>query len=109
MTAADIDVIRAAFDGGRAISRDEVWARYRINDRSFRRCIQMLRLQGFPVISTSEQGSEYRKARSQSELETFINQELVSRARDIEEQIRVLRESAPRHFGRVEQLAWSTR
>lgn len=105
MTTADIDVIRAAFDSGRAISRDEVWARYRINDRAFRRCVQLLRLDGYPVISTSEQGSEYRRARSQRELEDFVERELISRARDIEEQVRALRDSAPRHFGQAEQLA----
>lgn len=105
MTSADIEVIRAVFDSGRAISRDDVWTRYRINDRSFRRCVSLLRASGYPVISTSEQGSEYRRARGQAELDAFIESELVSRARDIEEQIRALRESAPTYFGRAEQLS----
>jgi len=102
---ADLEILRAAFDSGRAIARDEVWNRYRIGDRPFRRCVQLLRHDGYPVISTSEQGSEYRRARSEHELEEFLERELVSRARDIEHQIRALRESAPRYFGASEQLA----
>ena len=102
---ADIDVLRAAFDSGRAIARGEVWERYRITDRAFRRCVQVLRLSGYPVISTSEEGSEYRRARNAAELDDFLERELISRARDIEEQIRALREAAPAHFGQAEQLA----
>lgn len=101
---ADVDVLRAAFDSGRAIARGEVWERYRIGDRRFRAAVTVLRLSGLPVIAESSEGSTYRLARTTGELEAFLG-ELRSRARSLEEQIRALEAHAPAHFGQAEQLA----
>jgi hypothetical protein len=74
------------------------------NERRFRAVVSKLRESGYPVIATSEAGSTYRKALNRSELEAFIERELVTRTRDLEQQIRALRDGADKYFSGVDQL-----
>lgn len=102
---SDVDMLREVFASGRAIAKDEARSRYGIGPRQFRAAVSELRTQGVPIVSFSAEGSTYRFARSQEELDAFIEQELVSRSRVLEQQIRALRESSSRYFGVSEQLA----
>lgn len=95
----DVIRLRESFDRGAEWTRDQAAKRWGWSDRRFRKAVNELRQSGYPVISTSEHGSAYRRAKDIAELDAFIERELVSRSRDIEEQIRALREGAPRHFG----------
>ena len=101
----DVQIVRILLEEGRALSKDEVRSRWGLPERRFRAAVSALRIEGYPVISDSTEGSTYRKARNEDELERFIAGELVSRTRVLEQQIRALRESAPRYFGVSEQLA----
>lgn len=105
---SDVELVRSLLEGGHEISRDEAWPRWRLNDRRLRAAVSALRLSGYPVIASSGAGSTYRRAHNQAELDGFLA-EIESRARSLEEQIRALRESAPRYFGRAEQLAFAIR
>lgn len=105
---SDVELVRSVLASGRAIARAEVWDRYRIGDRRFRAAVRVLRESGVPVIAESAEGSAYRLARTTAELQQFVN-ELRSRARSLEEQVRALEENAPRYFGQAEQLAMALR
>ena len=99
-TAAEDAVarVRELLDGGAEIVRAEVRAILDMDERRFRAAVSILRRRGYPVISSSEQGSTYRKARSREELEAFIGRELRPRAIDLLEQEQRLREHAADHF-----------
>lgn len=91
--------LRQSFDRGAELTKAEAQRMWGWNERRFRARVSQLREEGYPVISLSEQGSRYRKARDRRELDDFIDRELVSRTRDIEAQIRALRDGADKHFG----------
>ena len=99
-TAAEDTVarVRELLDGGAEIVRADVRAVLDMDERKFRAAVSILRRRGYPVISSSEQGSTYRKARSREELEAFIARELRPRAIDLLEQEQRLHEHAPDHF-----------
>lgn len=101
----DVQIVQALLDGKRELTKEFMQARQRMEPRRFRAAVSELRRRGYPVVSDSAEGSTYRKAKTQEELEAFIEAELVSRARVLEGQIRALREAAPRYFGVAEQLA----
>lgn len=100
----DADILRMAFDHGVSWTRVTAWRELGWHDRRFRRAVADLRESGYPVISESGENSTYRKARSREEVERFIESELVSRSRKLEQQIRSLRDGADRYFGTA-QLA----
>ena len=99
-TAAEDAVarVRELLDAGAQIVRAEVRQMLDMDERKFRAAVSDLRRRGYPVISSSEQGSTYRKARSRDELETFIARELRPRAVDLLEQEHQLRGHAADHF-----------
>lgn len=99
-TAAEDAVarVRELLDDGAEIVRAEVRTVLDMDERKFRAAVSVLRRRGYPVISSSEQGSTYRKARSREELEAFIGRELRPRAIDLLEQEKRLREHAGEHF-----------
>lgn len=105
----DVETLRDVFDSGRSVAKAEVWDRYRMNERRFRAAVSALRASGYPVIADSAEGSTYRKARSAFEAEEFVEHELVSRARSLEEQARAIRDHLAEHFGPAEQLALAIR
>lgn len=90
--------VRVLLDAGGEIVRAEVRAVLDMDERKFRAAVSELRRGGYPVISSSEQGSTYRKARSREELDAFIARELRPRAVDLLEQEHQLREHAADHF-----------
>lgn len=100
----DMTRLRASLDKGESWTKDSALNRWGWADRRLRATVAELRRAGYPVISISEQGSVYRKATSRTEVEDFINRELVSRTRKLEEQIREMRAAADQHFG-TDQLA----
>ena len=99
-TAAEDAVtrVRELLDAGAQIVRAEVRQMLDMDERKFRAAVSDLRRHGYPVISSSEQSSTYRKARSRDELETFIARELRPRAVDLLEQEHQLRDHAADHF-----------
>lgn len=99
----DMEVLRTSMDVGVEWTRDMAKTQLRWNDRRFRATIAALREIGYPVISTSEHGSSYRKAWSETELEQFIYRELSSRIRRLDYQIAALRNAAPSYFGPTQQ------
>lgn len=99
----DIEVLRQSFDVGAEWTKESWRAVMGWNERRFRATVAALRELGYPVISSSEKGSSYRKAWSEAELEQFIHRELQSRIRHLDYQIAALRNAAPRHFGVPEQ------
>jgi hypothetical protein len=100
----DVTRLRLSFDEGTAWTKDAALRQWGWADRRFRATVSRLREEGYPVISVSEQGSVYRRAANRAELEQFIDRELLSRTRDLEAQIRALRDGADKHFG-PDQLA----
>jgi len=99
----DIVVLRDSLDRGVEWTKDQAKVSLGWNERRFRATVAALREVGYPVISTSEKGSTYRKAWSEEELEEFIHRELSSRIRHLDHQISALRAASRRHFGQVEQ------
>lgn len=102
---ADVDVLRDLFIAGRELTKDEAWQRHRIGPRQFRAAVSALRLAGVPIVSSSSEGSVYRLARSASEAEEFVEREIVSRSRVLEQQARAIRDHSRAYFGAGEQLA----
>jgi hypothetical protein len=100
----DIEVLRQSLDTGAEWTKDSWRAVMGWNERRFRATVAALREIGYPVISTSEQGSTYRKAWSEQELEDFIRRELLSRIRHLDYQVAALRNGAARYFGGPEQV-----
>ena len=100
----DADALRLSLAKGDEWSRRDGSAYFGWNDRRFRDAVATLRQQGYPVVSTSGEGSVYRLARSREELEAFVEREIVSRSRELEEQARALRDAADKYFG-TPQLA----
>lgn len=96
---ADVERLRTSLDAGAEWTRDRAYRSFRWNERRFRSAVAELRKEGYPVISVSEQGNVYRKAKTRSECEAFIERELVSRTRKLEEQIREMRAAADKYFG----------
>jgi predicted polyphosphate/ATP-dependent NAD kinase len=90
--------VREQLDAGAELVRAEVREVLDMDERKFRAAVSDLRRHGYPVISSSEQGSTYRKAHSPEELEAFIARELRPRALDLLEQEHQLREHASDHF-----------
>lgn len=102
----DVRILRVLLvDEKRSLTKELVRTRWNIPERRFRAACSELRLRGVPIVSWSAEDSAYRLAKDAAELEAFIEQELASRARVLEGQIRALREAAPRYFGVAEQLA----
>lgn len=101
---SDVELVRSLLEGGHEIARDEAWSRWRLSDRRLRAACSALRASGYPVVTASEAGAAYRRARSPQELDAFVA-ELRSRARSLEEQVRALETHAPAYFGSAEQLA----
>lgn len=99
----DIEILRASLDTGAEWTKDSWRTVMGWNERRFRATVAALREIGYPVISTSEKGSTYRKAWSEGELEDFIRRELSSRIRHLDYQISALRSAAHRYFGGVDQ------
>lgn len=99
----DIETLRLSLDTGAEWTKESWRAVMGWSERRFRATISALREIGYPVISTSEKGSTYRKAWSEKELEEFIFRELQSRIRHLDYQVFALRSEAPRYFGQVSQ------
>jgi len=95
----DVTKLRESLERGAQWTKDAAKRTWGWNERRFRAAVAELRQHGYPVISSSEEGSVYRKARSRAEVEEFIERELVSRTRKLEEQIREMRRAADKHFG----------
>jgi hypothetical protein len=94
----DIEILRQSLDVGSEWTKDQAKISLGWNERRFRATVAALREEGYPVISSSEKGSTYRKAWSEHELEEFIRRELSPRIRHLDYQISALRAAAPRHF-----------
>jgi len=99
----DIEVLRQSLDTGAEWTKESWRAVMGWNERRFRATVAALREIGYPVISTSEQGSTYRKAWSEAELEDFIRRELLSRIRHLDYQVSALRSGALHYFGPSQQ------
>lgn len=95
----DATRLRESFERGAQWTREEADRIWGWNDRRFRLAVAELRDSGYPVVSESERGSVYRKARTREEAEAFIDRELVSRTRKLEDQIRAMRAGVDKHFG----------
>lgn len=95
----DADMLRPTLDAGKEWTRVMARAAFGWSDRRFRKAIADLREGGYPVVSTSDAGSVYRRARTREEVEDFIERELITRTRQLEHQIRALRDGADRYFG----------
>lgn len=91
--------LRESLEFGSEWTKDEATRAWGWGERRFRLAVTALRESGYPVISTSEAGSVYRKARSREEVEEFVSRELISRARNLEEQARRIRAAADKYFG----------
>jgi hypothetical protein len=90
----DVHRLELAFEHGAELTKDLAKKTMGIPERRFRAAVSELRRRSYPVVSFSEQASTYRKAVNVQELERFIDSELVTRAREIEQRIRALRERA---------------
>lgn len=99
----DIEILRQSLDTGAEWTKESWRQVMGWNERRFRATVAALREIGYPVISSSEKGSTYRKAWSESEVEEFIRRELSPRIRHLDYQISALRSAAPRHFGPSQQ------
>lgn len=95
---ADVLLLAGVFDRGARLTKPEARARYGLGERRFRKAVNALRHDGYPVVSDSDAGSVYRKATSASELTTFRERELRSRAMDLLEQDRALAAHVNDHF-----------
>ena len=99
----DAETLRLSLEFGSEWTRDEARRAWGWNERRFRLAVATLRELGYPVVSASESGSVYRKARSREEVMEFINRELSPRAEALGRQISAMRAEADRFFG-PEQL-----
>lgn len=79
----------------------EAWEKDSRHDRMVRMAIAVLQRE-HPILSDSGAGG-YWLAANKTEVEEYIN-EITSRARELEEKARLLREAAEREFGRQTQL-----
>jgi len=95
----DVSRLRESLERGAELTKADANRMWGWHERKFRATVSRLREEGYPVVSWDEQGSRYRKAHDRAELEKFLDTVLLSRVRDLETQIRVLREGAERHFG----------
>lgn len=96
---ADVAVLREAFDEGRAFTKDTAAEQLGIPERRLRAAVSELRRLGYPVYSTSQQGSRYRRCRNQAELEELIAREIHPRAVDLLTQEHEMRDHAGEFFG----------
>jgi hypothetical protein len=99
----DMEVLRQSLDTGAEWTKESWRAVMGWNERRFRATVAALREIGYPVISTSEKGSTYRKAWSEAELEDFIRRELLSRIRHLDYQVSALRQGVYKYFGPSQQ------
>ncbi len=99
----DATRLRESLERGHEWTREEARRQFGWNDRRFRLAVAALRDHGYPVISTSEKGSAYRRARSREEVQQFIDRELRPRAEALGRQINAMRAEADHVFG-PEQL-----
>ena len=95
---ADVDVLRRAFESGGELARDTAHLSLGVPERRFRAAVAALRAEGYPVISASEQGSRYRKAKDIAELDAFIDGELLPRIRKLEREARAMRTFGRDHY-----------
>jgi hypothetical protein len=95
----DVKRLRESFEKGTQWTKATAHVAFGWDERHFRRVVSELRETGYPCIATSEAGSTYRKAKDITELEAFIERELISRSRDLEAQIRALRDGAHKYLG----------
>lgn len=94
----DVATLRAAFEAGSALTKELAMFTYAIPERRFRAAVAALRAEGYPVVSFSEAGSTYRKAKDADEMERFIDTELVPRYRKIENEARAMRTRGRSYF-----------
>ena len=97
--AEDVERLRESFERGAEWTRKQAEVRWGWHERRFRHAVSELRLSGYPVISSSEAGSVYRKARSREEVEGFIERELLPRANALREEAQLLQRAADHYFG----------
>lgn len=95
---ADVARVRDLFDKGAALTKERAVAIHGIPERRFRAAVAALRAAGYPVVSWSEEGSTYRKARDIAELDLFIDSELLPRMRKLEREARAMRTFGRDHF-----------
>lgn len=91
----DVEKLRGSFERGAAWTKQQAATTLGIPDRRFRAAIAALRLEGYPVVSWSEEGSVYRKAHDRDELERFLMDEVHSRRMKLERQERAMRTHGP--------------
>lgn len=91
----DVARLRDAFEQGRAFTKEHAREDFGIAERPFRAAVAELRAQGYPVISSSDASSTYRKAKDRAELDRFIQSEVNSRRMQLERQERALRRIGP--------------
>jgi hypothetical protein len=94
----DVDRLRASLDRGAAWTKEQAAMTLEIPERRFRAAIAVLRAQGYPVVSWSEEGSTYRKAKDITELDRFIDSELLPRVRKLEREARAMRTHGRAYF-----------
>jgi len=99
----DVNVLLAAFEAGRALTKQRAQNEFGIPERRFRAAVAKLREQGEPIVSWSEEGSAYRMAKDAAEAELFIERELLPRIRHLERQVRHIRIGIPVKFKVTQQ------
>lgn len=92
-------------DEKRSLTKEQARARYGLPERRFRAAISELRLRGVPLVAFSTEGSVYRLARTEAEATEFVEAELLSRARVLEQQARAIRDHLAERFGEAEQMS----
>jgi hypothetical protein len=95
---SDVVAIQGAFEAGQQLTKDDASRIYRIPERRFRAAVAAMRANGYPVVSWSEEGSTYRKAKDIAELDLFIDSELLPRMRKLEREARAMRTRGRDHF-----------
>lgn len=88
---ADVAVLRHSLEHGAAWTKTQAEQSLGIPERRFRAAVAALRAEGYPVVSWSEEGSTYRKARDRAEVDRFIDTELIPRMRKLEFEARSMR------------------
>lgn len=96
--ANDVETLRRSFEQGVVWTKEQAAAGLGIPERRFRAAVAALRAQGYPVVSWSEEGSTYRKAKDVKELDLFIDSELLPRMRKLDREARAMRNVGRTHY-----------
>lgn len=87
----DVLKLRDSFEAGSEWTKDAAAVHFDMSERRFRAAVAALRATGYPVVSYSEEGSTYRKAKDVREVDHFIDTELLPRMRKLEAEARAMR------------------